>query len=92
MTKNDKKLVLKVENLSKSYDYNKAVDGISFDVKEGDFIILLGPNGAGKSTLLKCIMNLIKSYTGEITLDDSPAYLPEKKNLYLFLEILLKEL
>jgi len=82
MTDFDGKLVLRVENLSKSYDYNKAVDGISFDVKEGDFIILLGPNGAGKSTILKCIMNLIKSYTGKISLDASPAYLPEKKNLY----------
>ena len=42
---------IQVQNISKSYQKNKAVEGISFDVKEGELFGLIGPDGAGKTTI-----------------------------------------
>lgn len=50
--------ILKVEGLSKTYGKKKAVDGISFEVKEGEIFGILGPNGAGKTTTLEMIETL----------------------------------
>jgi phosphonate transport system ATP-binding protein len=62
---------LQIQNLRKSYD-NKtyALDGISFDVSKGDFVILLGLSGSGKSTLLRCINRLIEPNEGQILYED----------------------
>ncbi|RJS90977.1 ABC transporter ATP-binding protein, partial [Candidatus Bathyarchaeota archaeon] len=49
---------VKVVNLVKKFDKTVAVDGISFDVKDGEFIVLLGPSGCGKTTTLRCIAGL----------------------------------
>ena len=42
-----------VENLTKSFGYQKAVDSVSFEVNKGEILGFLGPNGAGKTTTLK---------------------------------------
>ena len=55
--------ILKLENLKKYYATQKAVDDISFDVKEGSIFGLLGPNGAGKTTLLNILSYPIKTGT-----------------------------
>ncbi len=60
-------VILKVRNLSKSYDGKPAVDDISFDVKEGEIFGILGPNGAGKTTTLEMIETLRSIDEGEIT-------------------------
>ncbi|WP_240739475.1 ABC transporter ATP-binding protein [Marinitoga lauensis] len=57
---------IKIENLKKYYGETKAVDGISFSVKEGEIFSLLGPNGAGKTTTLEIIEGLRKKDEGEI--------------------------
>ena len=54
-------LALSVKDLKKSYGDFKALNSISFDVKEGEIFGILGPNGAGKSTTLECIEG-IKSF------------------------------
>ena len=64
--------MLKVEHISKSYDDLKAVDDLSFTVKEGEIFGLLGVNGAGKTTTFRLIVNLLETETGKITLDDKP--------------------
>ncbi len=64
--------VLEVKELKKTYRSPflrkkiKALDGVSFDVKEGEIFGLLGPNGAGKTTIFKSILSLIKIDEGEI--------------------------
>ena len=61
--------MLKVENVSKYYDDFKAVDNLSFEVKEGEIFGLLGANGAGKTTTFRMIMNLLEPTSGKITLN-----------------------
>jgi len=58
--------MIKVENLSKSFGKIKAVDHISFKVKERENLILLGTSGCGKTTTLKMLNRLIEPTSGEI--------------------------
>lgn len=60
--------VLKVDNLKKSFGKNIAVDGVSFEVYEGEIFGILGPNGAGKSTTLSIITGLVKPDSGDVTI------------------------
>ena len=60
------KNVIEVRHLTKSYKSNKAVDDLSFDVKEGEILGLLGPNGSGKTTTMNCILALLKYSEGKI--------------------------
>ncbi len=55
---------VKVENLEKNYRKIKAIDGISFDVSEGEVFGLLGPNGAGKTTTIRILLTLIQPSAG----------------------------
>jgi len=61
--------VLIIENLTKQYGSNKAVDNISLRVKQGMFFGLLGPNGAGKSSTIHCITGIGKITSGRIIVD-----------------------
>ncbi len=58
--------VIEVKNLTKEYKKIKAVDNISFEVKEGEILGLLGPNGSGKSTTINCLLSLLKYSNGKI--------------------------
>ena len=87
--------MIEVENLSKSYGSNKAVDNISFKAEEGEILGFLGPNGAGKSTTMNILTGYISSTSGRALIDgvdvlDDPisakksiGYLPEHPPLYL---------
>jgi putative spermidine/putrescine transport system ATP-binding protein len=61
--------MLKVENLTKLFDRNRAVADATFDVAQGELICLLGPSGCGKSTLLRMIAGLALSDRGRIEID-----------------------
>jgi len=61
--------MLKVENITKYYGDNLAVDNLSFTVKNGEIFGLLGSNGAGKTTTFRIIMGLLDSNKGKVTLD-----------------------
>ncbi|MCL2637148.1 MAG: ABC transporter ATP-binding protein [Oscillospiraceae bacterium] len=86
--------MIEVQNLSKNYGSNKAVDNISFRAEEGEILGFLGPNGAGKSTTMNILTGYISSTAGKAMIDgidvlDDPiaakrriGYLPEYPPLY----------
>jgi branched-chain amino acid transport system ATP-binding protein len=61
--------MLAVNNLRKTFSGITAVDGVSFEVEEGEMTGLIGPNGAGKSTTFNCITNLIQPDEGSVVFD-----------------------
>jgi ABC-2 type transport system ATP-binding protein len=84
--------MLRVENVTKDYASQKAVDNISFTIETGKIFGLLGPNGAGKSSLLRMVTGITKPDTGTIYFDGEPfnenkhneliGYMPEERGLY----------
>jgi branched-chain amino acid transport system ATP-binding protein len=61
--------VLEIEGVKKHFGGVKAVDGVSFDVREGEILGLIGPNGCGKSTLFNTILGQLAPTAGEVFLD-----------------------
>lgn len=61
--------VISVENLTKKYGNFTAVDGISFDVKEGELFGFLGPNGAGKTTTISMLTTLLSLSSGTVEIE-----------------------
>jgi phosphonate transport system ATP-binding protein len=62
--------VLSIEHLTKVYPNGTvALKDVSFDVKDGEFLVIIGLSGSGKSTLLRCINRLIDPTEGKITMD-----------------------
>jgi len=90
---------IEVQNISKSYGAQKALDNISFSVKKGEIVGFLGPNGAGKSTLMKILTTYINADEGSASVNGSDVtenqkavqlsvgYLPEHNPLYLDLYV-----
>jgi len=58
--------VVEIKNLTMRYESVKVLDGVSFSIKQNDFLGIIGPNGAGKSTLFSCMLGLLQNYDGEI--------------------------
>lgn len=90
---------IEVQNISKNYGEQKALDAVSFSVKKGEIVGFLGPNGAGKSTLMKILTTYITADSGEASVNGhnvagapkdvqkSVGYLPEHNPLYLDLYV-----
>jgi ABC-2 type transport system ATP-binding protein len=64
--------ILTVSNLQKHFGNVKAVDGVSFEVGEGESYGLLGPNGAGKTTTISMVCGLMKKDSGEVVVAGQP--------------------
>ena len=90
---------IEVQNISKNYGDQKALDNISFSVKKGEIVGFLGPNGAGKSTLMKILTTYLTADSGTAVVNEhdvtsaqkevqkSVGYLPEHNPLYLDLYV-----
>ena len=61
--------IVKVEGLTKEFGQLKAVDGVSFDVEEGEIFGFLGPNGAGKTTTINMLTTLLRASGGTAEID-----------------------
>lgn len=72
--KKDRKVILSIDNLKKYFVnqgiINKAVDGVSFDVHEGEIVGLIGESGSGKTTVGRTILRLYDDYNGFVRLED----------------------
>ena len=85
---------IKVENITKKYGEQIALNQISFSINKGEIVGFLGPNGAGKSTMMKILTTYISSFEGEAWVNDFSVtnnklqvqtcvgYLPEHNPLY----------
>ena len=76
----DDETMLKVTNISKSFETVHAVVDLSFEIKKGEIYGLLGPNGAGKTTTIKMILGLLEPDQGDIS---AMGLHPEKDELEL---------
>jgi ABC-2 type transport system ATP-binding protein len=82
---------VEVSNVTKSFGQVRAVDGVSFDVRQGEIFGLLGPNGAGKTTTIRLMLDIFKPDSGTVSILDGPmteakknriGYMPEERGLY----------
>jgi len=85
---------IQVNNITKLYGKQKALDNVSFEVKTGEIVGFIGPNGAGKSTMMKIITGFLPQTSGEVLVNDMDnlehslkirkdiGYLPEHNPLY----------
>ena len=64
--------ILEVRDLAKTFGGIGAVNGVSFDVHQGEILGLIGPNGSGKSTLFNCILGQLAPSAGEVRIDGRP--------------------
>ena len=60
--------IIQINNLTKHYGSFKALDNLSFEVKQGEILGLLGPNGSGKSTTINCLLSLLNFDKGSINI------------------------
>ncbi len=67
---NDKKALIQVKDLCKSFGDNQVLKHISVDIHEGDVVCVVGPSGSGKSTFLRCLNQLETATSGQIIFDD----------------------
>ena len=74
MARNIGEVLLNVEGISISFGGVKALDGVSFDVKEHEILAIIGPNGAGKSSMLNCINGFYHPQEGMITFKGKPRH------------------
>jgi ABC-2 type transport system ATP-binding protein len=86
--------MIRIQNLTKYYDSNRAVDDLSIEINAGEILGLLGPNGAGKTTTMRILTCFLKPSSGTVTVKDLDiredpleikrliGYLPESAPLY----------
>ena len=84
--------VIEIKNLNKNY-YTlsgkvKALDNISLNIKEGEFIAIVGASGCGKSTLLNILSGIDKDYEGNVLIDENIGYMLQSDALLPWLSIL----
>ena len=82
----EEKTMIKIKNLKRYYNTGilvKALNGVSFEIKKGEFIMIMGPSGSGKTTMLRILGLLDKPTKGEYTINNlDVVHLPEKERSY----------
>ncbi len=75
-------MILKIDNIVKSFGRKKVLKGISFDLSEGQLYGIVGENGSGKSTLLKIIVGQWKADSGKLIINGRIGYCPQNPLLF----------
>ena len=74
--------MIKIETVSKAFNGNKVLDGVSLEISQGQVAVLMGLSGTGKSVLLQHIVGLMRPDSGRVMVDGEPVHeLPEHKLL-----------
>ena len=84
--------LVSVQAVSYKYNSESVLENVSFNIEEGDFLGIIGPNGAGKTTLFHCMLGLLNTYSGRITILNQDikknkkifkkiGYIPQKKSI-----------
>ena len=84
--------LVSVRSVSYKYNSESVLENVSFNVEEGEFLGIIGPNGAGKTTLFHCMLGLLNTYSGRITILNQDikknkkiftkiGYIPQKKSI-----------
>jgi branched-chain amino acid transport system ATP-binding protein len=95
-------IMLKVEQLNAWYDHSHVIQGLSFEVRQGEIVTLMGRNGAGKTSTLRTIMGLLAKCKGQVLFDGEDllalppharyhrglAYVPEERRIVPGLTVL----
>ena len=80
--------ILRVESLTKVYGKGenevRALDGVSFSVKKGEFVAVIGPSGSGKSTLLHILGGVDRPTSGRVLMDGKDVYAQNEEQLAIF--------
>ncbi len=84
--------IVEAKDLTVAFDGRQVLSGVDFSIRQGDYIGLVGPNGSGKSTLIKCMLGLIRSSQGSVSLFGSVSiemknrerigYLPQRMDFF----------
>ena len=90
-------MIIEIDNLHKAFKEVKAVDGISFKVKEGELFSFLGVNGAGKSTTINIISGVLNKDSGKVSvcgydIDERPNEIKSKIGIVFQNSVLDKKL
>ena len=87
-----KETILSVKNLIVSFEEEKVINDLSFEVNEGDVLAVIGPNGAGKTTLYKALLGMIP-YKGEIAWRDGIriGYVPQRMEIETDIPLTVRE-
>ncbi|EKD26152.1 MAG: hypothetical protein ACD_79C01336G0007, partial [uncultured bacterium] len=75
-------VIVQAKGIVKKYNGLTAVDGIDFEVNEGEVLGILGPNGAGKTSLVKMLYNLVKRNSGQLSVFGMDPFKDEVKVKY----------
>jgi phospholipid/cholesterol/gamma-HCH transport system ATP-binding protein len=76
------KTVLTVEDIRVTYGEQTVLDGVSFDVSEGEIFVIMGPSGCGKTTLLKSVVGLLEPDGGRVSFDGRDLADPGEENAF----------
>lgn len=73
-----------IDSLTKTFGDTVALDDVSFEVEEGEFVIVLGVSGSGKSTLLRTMSGLLDPTEGEVVIDGEQMHHPRSEVAMIF--------
>jgi NitT/TauT family transport system ATP-binding protein len=86
MSEPDRAPKVRINHVSMQFGAMRAVDDVSLEVRDGEFVCILGPSGCGKSTLLNIVGGFLPATAGTVTIDDEKVDGPDPRRIFVFQE------